>query len=278
MKFNSANYSATALGVLLALSGAEIQAGAMGPVQVPASEKVYFSVFGGGGASNQVNVSQYGTAFFLEPLAVDAFGQTNSRSVGMVGGHVGYQWSDLFFNALNRQVNLTPAVELEGYYVGKNSFSGQEVNNETTRLLAHDFLVTYPISTGVFLANTVLNFNSANYARWRPYVGAGIGAAVLSISNADSTQTAPLELNVNHYNSNPNDKTASFAAQIKTGLNFALNDRFSVFAEYRWLYIADSDFTFGSTVYTGHPVTSSWNVNLGSQYYNLGAAGIRFTI
>ena len=31
MKLNSTNYSVSGLGVLLALSGAEIQAGAMGP-------------------------------------------------------------------------------------------------------------------------------------------------------------------------------------------------------------------------------------------------------
>lgn len=61
----------------------------------------------------------------------------------------------------------------------------------------------------------VLNFNSANYVSWHPYIGAGIGAAILSISNANSLQTSPPEAGVNHYNSNPNDKVGAFAVQAK---------------------------------------------------------------
>lgn len=282
MKLNNTNYPASLLGVLLALSGAEIHAGTMGPSQVTTTEKIYFGIFGGGGSSNQVNISQYGSAFFPEanggPLAVNAFGHTNSRNVGIVGGHIGYQWRDIFLNSVNNQASLSPAVELEGYYIGKSSFTGHDLSNDTTRLPEHDFLVTYPVSAGVFLANTVLNFNLANYARWHPYVGAGIGAAVVSISHAGSLQIAPFEANVNHYNGNPNDTVATFAAQTKVGLNFTISEHLSVFAEYRWLYIADTNFTFGSTVYPTHAPTSSWNANLGAQYYNMGAGGIRFTV
>jgi opacity protein-like surface antigen len=282
MKLNGINYPATVFGIFLALSGAEIQAGTMGPVQVAATEKVYLSIFGGGGTSNQVNISQYGTAFYFEgaggPLAVNAFGRTNSRSVGIVGGNLGYQFADIGLNSLNIQGGLSPAAELEGYYVGKSSFRAHDINNETTRLPEHDFLVTYPLSTGVFLVNAVLNFNSPTYTRWRPFVGAGIGAAVLSVSNADALQTSPPEADVNHYNSNPNDTAAAFAAQTKVGLNFAFSEHLSVFAEYRWLYIANTNFTFGSTVSPGHAATSSWNAHLGSQHYNMGAAGLRFTV
>ncbi|BCA94162.1 hypothetical protein TUM19329_05230 [Legionella antarctica] len=48
MKLNSTNYSASLLGALLALISAQIRASAMGPAQVTATEKVYFSIFGGG--------------------------------------------------------------------------------------------------------------------------------------------------------------------------------------------------------------------------------------
>ena len=134
------------------------------------------------------------------------------------------------------------------------------------------------MTTGVFLANTVLNLNLANYTNWHPYVAGGIGAAVLSISNANALQVAPLEANVNHYNGNTKDNAAAFAAQTKVGLNFSYNDHLSLFAEYRWLYTADTNFTFGSTVYPTHAATSSWNTHFGAQYYNMGAAGIRFII
>jgi len=275
-------YRASALGVLFALNVAAVQAGTMGPVQIVPTEKVYFGVFGGGGSSNHVKIKQYGTAFFLEsavvegPLAVNAFGHSDKRDVGMIGGQVGYSWQDIPFS--NHPLSLSPAVELEGYYLGKSSFRSDDVINITPRLSEHDFHVTYPLKSGVFLVNSVLNFSSANYARWRPYVGAGIGAAVLSISHANSLQTEPLEAGINHYNGNTSDKLATFAAQAKVGLNFAFSEHLSVFGEYRWLYMADTKFLFGSTIYPNHAATSSWTANLGSQNYNLGAAGIRYAV
>lgn len=258
------------------VSGAS--AGTMGPVQVAAPGQIYVGVFGGGGGVDHTRIAQHGTAFFTEadggPLAVNAFGRTNSPGMGMVGAHIGYQWSDVALSSLS----LAPAVELEGYYVGKTSFEGHEINSETTRLAEHNFFVKYPMTSGVFLVNAVLNFNSANYNQWHPYVGAGIGGAVLSIENADALQVSPVEAGVNHYNGNPNAKTSAFAAQVKLGLRYEFSEHTSLFAEYRWLYLASSDFHFGSTMYPGHAATSSWLVNLGAQNYNLGAAGIRFSI
>lgn len=277
MKLNSLSYSV--LSVIFFLT-TEIHAGIMGPAEPSSNEKIYFSVFGGGGSSNHLSINQYGTAFFTEngPLAVNAFGQSNRRNVGFVGGNIGYLWKDRLFNSFNNQASLSPAIELEGYSIGKSSLTGHDINNDTTRLPEHDFLNTYPMSAGVFLANIVLNFNVANYAKFQPYVGAGFGAAVLSISNANSLQTSPLEQGVNHYNSNPNDKSASFAAQSKVGLNFSFNEHLSIFAEYRWLYITNTHFLFGSTMYPTHVPTSSWTANLGDQYYNMGAGGIRVKI
>lgn len=279
MKLNSTH---SVVAALLVVSSAKIQATPATEMPEAANPKVYFSVFGGGGASNNISVSQYGTAYFIEDLggalAVNSFGNVAGENVGFVGGHIGYQWKNVSLNPITNHVSLAPAVELEGYHIAKRSFSGDEINNDTTRLSEHDFYVTYPISTDVFLANTVLNFNLANFSKWRPYVGVGIGSAVVSISNANSLQTSPLEADVNHYNSNPNDKTSTFATQTKVGLNFEINEHVSLFGEYRWLYIANTDFIFGSTNYTGHSATSSWNVNLGAQSYNLGSGGIRLTI
>lgn len=274
--------SASILGLLSTLNSATLQAGTMGPITTPATNHIYFGAFGGGGSSNHANLSQYGTAFFSEaeggPLAVNGFGHTNRRQAGMVGGHIGYQWQNILLNAFSHQASVSPVVELEGFYLEKSAFTGHEVSNDTARLPEHDFLATYPTSTGVFLANALLSLNATDNAKWHPYVSGGIGAAVLSVSNANALQLAPLEANINHYNSNPNDKTSTFAAQTKVGLNFDISERVSLFAEYRGLYIADTTLTFGSTVVPTHAATSSWSVHLGSQYYNVGAAGIHFII
>lgn len=259
-----------ALGLLLASPGF---AGTMGQMVSPGN--IYVGVFGGAGASNNLHVSQYGTAFFLEseggPLAVNAFGKVRSETVGFVGGHLGFEWTD-FTSAWG----ITPAFELEGFYIGKNKFKGHLFNN-TSRLPEHDFFVRYPQESGVFLVNALLNMNPWQ-SMYKPYLGLGIGSAITSISNADSLQLAPLEANVNHYNGNTHDKGVTFAAQVKAGLTFDINPNFNIFAEYRGLYMGDTHYMFGSTIYTNHAPTSSWTAKLNSQFYNLGAVGVHFVV
>lgn len=279
MKING--IGSTVLGLALAVGSIDGFAGAMGAAVAPAGV-VYIGVFGGGGASNEVSVNQYGTAFYTEakggPLAVNAFGQTNSRSVGVVGGQVGYRWLEIVTNPFNISLGLAPAVELEGYYLSKGSFFADDINNETTRLVEHDFDSTFPVSSGVFLVNAVLGLNPANFHRVHPYIGGGIGAALVSIANATAKQVAPPEPQINHFNSNPSDSQSAFAAQGKVGLSFDLSQNASVFVEYRGLFIASTTFQFGSTVYPGHPATSNWTVGLDSQFYNMGTIGLQLNV
>lgn len=282
MKLNkiskSLGFPLSLIGILFASTS--LQAGTMGPIVEPGG--VYIGAFGGAGASTKTDMHQYGTAFFTEaeggPLAVNAFGRSNHRTVGLVGGHVGYEWSNSALNMFSLSWNFSPAVEMEGYYLGHSSFKGHDINNETVRLPEHDFVVNYPMSTGVFLVNALANFNPSAYERWHPYVGAGIGGAIVSISHATAIQVSPPEVGVNHFNSNPNSTSPSFAIQVKPGLSFDINPRVGVFAEYRWLYLTNTSHIFGSTAYPGHAATSSWLTQLGPQYYNMGAIGINVNI
>lgn len=264
---------------LVYMTGAN--AGTMGEVAV-ATNKIYFGAFGGGGSmSGKMNARQHGTAFFTEaaggPLAVDAFGKVDIGSMGLVGGHIGYQWKDLPVSFYTGQ-NFTPAIELEGFYLGKSSFKGDDlINSQVARLAEHDFRVTYPQNAGVFLVNAIIKMNPIQ-SRFQPYIGGGIGAALLSISNASSVQTSPSEPDVNHYNSHTNATNATFAAQGKVGLEYAITDGLGIFAEYRGIYFAQSNYVFGSTVYPTHAATSSWQVGFGSQYYNTGVLGLHYTI
>ncbi|MBA2657357.1 MAG: outer membrane beta-barrel protein [Tatlockia sp.] len=260
----------------------QLQAGAMGPVDCATPGKVYVGAFGGGGSSNKIRISQYGTAYSTEedggPLAVNAFGRTNSRDLWLGGGQLGFQWSDVALDYFNSHWALSPAMELEGYYLEKSTFRSHDINNDTLRLTEHDFIVSYPMSSGVFLGNAILNFNTSNLSRFKPFVGVGIGAAVVSISHADAKQISPLELGVNHYNSNTNDRVSAFAAQAKVGIKYDLCENIKLLAEYRGVYIANTSFTFGSTVFPGHSATSSWLVKFGSQYYNTGSVGIQLSV
>lgn len=266
-------------GCLLVLTASVANSGAMGPVSITETGKIYVGVFGGGGTVNSVDISQFGTAFFSEvtsigPLAVNAFGSSGSSSTGMVGGHIGFAWP----NNVGAHFPVTPALELEGYYMGGVTINGNDITNETASLPEHDFLVTYPLKTGVFLVNAVLNSSNSVFGNFKPYAGVGIGSALVSTSGATSLQLRPLEPGINHYDGDPNDTAFAFAAQPKVGVRYEFNSHASVFIEYRYLYLSQTNYTFGSTQAHGHVPTSPWLVRIKPQSYNMGTVGIEFDV
>lgn len=268
------------LGILsLALfSGQTIAATCYVPCQQVIPSGFYVSAFGGGGSSAHTNVSQRGTAFysyditspFPGPLAVDADGHLSSHNTWFAGANLGYAWK-------NPAWIFTPAVEFEGLYL-RTTLEGT-LDSHHTALPEHIFDNSLPINTGVYLINSVFTLNNFNCWQIRPYIGAGIGGAVLSVSNADSLQVNPVEAGVNHFNSERSASDSAFSAQIKAGLSYDLTNYCSLFAEYRFLYLAPTRFDFGSTVYPeiGHVPTAPWGVNVNNIYYNLGSVGIKFT-
>lgn len=248
------------------------------PVTTPplvSASKFYVGVFTGGGSSNDITVRQFGTVFFSEavggPLAVNASTRTNVNTGWLGGAQVGYQHESLF--DLGSQWSLGSAIELEAYGFGNDTVRGNLINN-TDRLAENEFAVSYTLNRSVFLTNAVLSFDNPCIL-FHPYVGFGFGGAVLRITNAISTQIDPVEDDINHYNSNNRDTVATFAGQAKIGLRYDFNDYVSVFAEYRWLYLANSHFILGPTIYPSHAPTTDWQVKFDALRYNLGTAGIR---
>lgn len=232
----------------------------------------YLSVFGGGGVFSADKLNQTGVALFDPgqggPLSVNANGAGSTSGVGIVGVNAGYPLGV-------EKHGLTPALEVEGYYLGGTQ-TGDNLVNVTDRLPEHDFTVKYPMNTGVFLANAVVNFGHFCHDKLHSYAGLGVGTAVVSISGADSTQISPPEAGINHYNSNPNASDWTFATQAKMGLNYALTQSLGIFAEYRFLYLSPTSYTFGSTQYPTHTATTSWDVNISGLYNNMGAVGLQY--
>ena len=289
MKVKGKNDHTSIVCILFMLSSSVLHAGAMGAESVTPLGTIYVGAFGGVGDVASVHLVQQGTALYpygnaggyinnKGPLAVNAFGKSNHSSAWLAGGHVGYRWPERTLKHFSDHWTVAPASELEGYYLGKATLRGSDLNNSTALLFEHNFHVTYPMQTGVFLVNAVLNAHSADLGRLHPYIGIGTGAAVVSISGAKSLQTAPLEPGVNHYNSDASDTTIAFAAQPKAGISFYLNQDTNVFLEYRFLYLSTTDFTFGPTSYPTHVATTNWKVKLHSQYYNMGTVGIQFDL
>lgn len=246
----------------------------------PITSGVYLGAFGGWGSSDSFDITQSGVAFFTAPplntpLPVDAQGDADHLSIGFGGLHIGYEWLRPFYK--DTTWFLTPAVELEGLYFKKTAEA--DVVSPNPRLGDHTFDDSFPMKTGVVLVNSVFTLNCPQmHPRLHPYVGFGLGAARISISGADSLQINPPEPNVNHFNSDTGSADWTFAAQAKLGLRYALSPHARIFAEYRLLYLGNTDYTFGSTRYPTHVETSSWVVNFDNMTYNSAALGIEFSV
>lgn len=234
----------------------------------PAPLGLYFGGFGGWGVSN-THMSQEGTAYLPAAsggeLSVDATGTAKDHSFGFGGLHLGYEWFGAWV--------LTPGIELEGYYFA-STMKAKDLQNDSVRLSHHDFEVTLPMRSGVILANILLSYPN-KYAE--PYISPGIGVGITHIHDADSKQIKPLEVGINHFNSDTSASSSSFALQAKAGVRFPIWEYVRPFVEYRFLYLCPLSYTFGATEYPTHSQTSSWKVKLSRYYTNLFSIGIDLT-
>lgn len=232
----------------------------------------YVSLFGGLGQGGGSNANQSGTVFFVEavggPLAVDAKGKTESQRVKFGGAQLGYEWS--YHSRLG--MDLMPAIEFEGFRLASADYRGT-LQNPNLRSVEQTFDDSFSMNTNVFLANAVIGVRTP-YRSITPYIGGGIGAALVSIDGASSIQVNPAELGINHFNSGTDSSAWTFAAQAKAGVRVAVADSAYVFGEYRYLYVGAVDQAFGSTAYPAHAATSAWAVRFGDTSYNLFNVGV----
>jgi len=170
----------------------------------------YAGLFGGVGRGGDRSVGQSGTVFIIEaaggPLAVDANGQTNSDNVSFFGGQLGYEW--LYHSRLG--IDLLPAIEIEGLYM-PGTDQHATLQNPNLRLAEQTFDDTFSMDTTVILANAVVGFRTP-YQSITPYVGGGVGAALISVDDATSTQTNPVEPGINHFGFSSDSAALAFAA------------------------------------------------------------------
>lgn len=244
--------------------------------------RLYVGAFGGGLYSDSTNMSQTGTAFFTEaeggPLAVDARGRSGRNSSGFGGAHIGYEWTQSPYYIGCSDWSLTPAAELEAYWYSHTKKG--DLINPTARLPEHDFANSFPMNVGVYFLNGVFTLNNCCLGKFSPYVGGGIGVARLAIHKAESTQIAPPELGINHFNSNRGDSSWSFTAQAKAGVRYNICDRLNFFGEYRFLYVDSSRYVFGSTISTTppHAPTSTWIIDIKNICYNAFTFGLQYDL
>ena len=245
-----------------------------GPAVLPASGRgAYVGVFGGGGSRSSTNVSQFGTAFFVEavggPMAIDATGQTSSGGVGFGGAHLGYEWSYGTY--------LRPALEIEGFYLAGNQPRATLVN-PTDRL-----------------PNTPSSILSRPAPRcfWRIWLSASrrpiktsrpISAADSGRATSPSTAPRPHRPTRRSLASTTSTRARDFlsldlAAQVEG--RCALRPRRQLalicLASTAICMSATWNQVFGSTVDPTHVPTSPWTTSFGGTSHHLAAGGVGFS-
>jgi opacity protein-like surface antigen len=245
---------------------------AFGPNTPPGNARGFFTeIFGGVGGSTNGTIVQSGTAFLNPPLNVQATGSADPHAAYLAGGGIGYEWEG-FRLGNNPKWALLPAVEFEGYYLGTRQ-SGL-LNNPTPRIPEHLFDFNTSVNIGVLSSDLLLTLHTPYHIH--PYIGGGLGPAIISNNGATSIQLAPAEPGINHFNSSPNASAWSLAVTSRAGLRWDIGHSWYLFAEYKFLFINATDFTFGSTVYPTHPETTPWTVHYSGLFNHTAAVGIGF--
>ncbi len=227
----------------------------------------------GGGVSTNDPIVQTGTAFVPTPppLPVWATGEAANRAGVMAGIHLGYEWSGRRIGCDPRWAIL-PALEFEGYYLGTQQVGALNNFDSTNRIPEHLFDYRAPLNIGVLMPNFLMTLHTPFGIH--PYVGFGVGTAIVSNAGATSLQLAPPEPGINHFNSNPSVTDWAPAATCRAGLRFDLGNSWYLFTEYKFLAIGATDYTFGPTVYPTHSPTTAWSVHYGTMFEHLGVLGL----
>jgi opacity protein-like surface antigen len=240
--------------------------------------RFYTGVFGGGGGFSVSNFTQSATKYSPPSeggtLNVTALGGGRTAGVGMAGIQVGYLWPELVDKNPKRAnpSSLNIGTEFEGYYLGTKL--EHTLGSAPPRPATFDS--TFPINGGTLLGGIALHFGMSEQKRYHLFLGGAAGTSVLTAHDATSYQILPTESGINHFNTKPTATAWTFAAQAKIGLMYDVTDHFKITGEYRFLYLTPARFTFGSTLYTGHPATTPWRVKFGNMYVNLGDLGLSY--
>jgi opacity protein-like surface antigen len=252
----------------------------------------YFGIFAGGGVSDSDQIEASTRVIRLvsppEIIEVDGAGAARKEGAVMAGVNVGYECRGWEL-AGPRGWAILPALEFEQFYLGTTQSSDRIFNPSEPGPPDHVFTFDAPLDMAVFMPNLVLTLHTST--RLHPYIGGGVGTAMVPVSGATLyQQSSPFntgfpngsEPNLNHFNTHPDAATWAFAYTARAGFRYDLGRNAYFFGEYKFIGIDPTHFTFGSTtpnggIVTVHNPTQAWNVHFDSLFEHMANAGIGFS-
>ncbi len=218
---------------------------------------LYFGIFGGAafGMSN-------GVGALNSPPLFSAGGRATPGTAAVAGLQVGYNFRSYALDSA-KSYWLQPAAQFEAFYLGQatesGSLSGGLVGVPGSTSSSYQFGSN--LNMGVFLVDGVAKFVTP--IGLVPYIGSGIGGAYLASSGTSFAGPAGNLLSSGSYSQ------GAFAGQGLAGLQYNLGEHWSLFAEYKILYIKETQFSYGMT--SGNTMLIKY-----PEYYNIAIAGLRF--
>ncbi|MDD2676787.1 MAG: hypothetical protein PHP75_04895 [Methylacidiphilaceae bacterium] len=216
---------------------------------------LYFGIFGGAafGMSNGVGALD-------SPPLFSAGGRAAVGTAAVGGIQVGYNFRSIALDSA-KSYWLQPAAQFEAFYLGQATESGSLTGGVVGKPGISAYQFGSNLNMGLFLVDGVAKFVTP--IGLVPYIGGGVGGAYLASSGTSFGPGGVDLFTTGSY------AQGAFAGQGLVGLQYNLSEHWSLFAEYKILYIKETQFSYlmtsGNTMLIKYP-----------EYYNIAIAGLRF--
>lgn len=226
-----------------------------GPVGVPVPAPVpmpllradyYLRADVGVGLSDSMSASEtglvYGQDAASNDVTVPSSWASGDGTLPMTFGFgVGRYWSDSF----RTDLTIEWMRQAKAYVKGQMTYTNED--GATVNVAMHDETTR---EGGLFLFNGYYDFVREEGARFKPYIGAGVGFA-LNILSRDSAVSEEICLAcggttfLNEYSTWKKTTVTSLAAAAMVGFTYDLRDSMKLDVGYRYLYVGGSDVSVG---------------------------------
>jgi opacity protein-like surface antigen len=208
---------------------------------------------------NGFYVGAYGGANFAQFYGTDSRGSSRDDWGGAGGLKLGYTFAP---RPAWQNVQVQPAVEVEGLYLGTESNTRYHLGGPYTTTARNNF------DSGAGMVNGILNFKTACCVT--PYIGAGVGGEYL---NEDSSHYTLFKNGTPIAKGDRSSDDFVFAPQAIVGVDIALTKHWSLFSEYKFIAAIDPRFNYNNVSGSG----ANEHFNPGFIGQNLAVAGLKYS-